>query len=222
MERLFMSVNSATTPAQTLQQSTETIQPAQPGQPTAPPSNSGFNNLLSGAGDLFRQATEVVSDPRAQAVARVAGRNPQLAGLLIRIGASGNNFSLNDISRDEVLLIANNIDLMEETGLLQSISSELPSSVNKILEFRKNNPQLFRTGISLANRFPSVVDFGLRAGRFFSSEAVSNFIENVSSRVRAIPQHVGTFINSASLSLQSVYERAGNLFNRGINAIRFW
>lgn len=195
--------------------------------------NTNTNVAVDNSGNIFgrvlnagNRLIQVVTDPRAQALARVSISNPRLGALLLRLGTSENidinslrqedltlivdnldllqesgfldairndindprleaflklrnkdkglsdslarlfirsitteNFNINDITTDEMLLIGNNLDVIEETGLLSSIRNDLPSEVNKVLEFRENNPGLFRTALKLGNTFPFLIDF---------------------------------------------------------------
>ncbi len=103
-----------------------------------------------------------INDPRLEAFLRLRSRDKGLSDSLARLfirSVTTENFNINDITTDEMLLIGNNLDVIEETGLLSSIKSDLPSEVNKVLEFRENNPGLFRTALKLGNTFPFLVDF---------------------------------------------------------------
>ena len=104
-----------------------------------------------------------INDPRFEAFLSLRSRNSELADSLANLfvrAITTENFGVNDITRDELLLVANNIGPIEQSGLLSTIRNDLPTEVNQILTFRENNPGLFNAAVRLGNTFPSLVDFG--------------------------------------------------------------
>ena len=114
----------------------------------------------SGMLDLIRND---INDQRLEAFLRLRERNKQVADslgqLFIRL-TTNRNLNLNDLTNDEILLIANNISLMEETGLLQALQNDLPPGFQDVLRFRTNNPWLFNRLVDLGNTFPCLIDWG--------------------------------------------------------------
>ncbi len=104
-----------------------------------------------------------INDPRFKAFLKLREKDKNVADSLARLFARAitkPNFGINDITNDELLLIANNLELMEETGFLNTIRSDLPSEVHRVLEFRENNPNTFGAARWLGNTFPFLIDFG--------------------------------------------------------------
>ncbi len=177
-------------------------------------------DLLQRSG-LLNAVRADINDPRFDAFLRLRERDPQVADSLARFfvrAVTTENFGINDITRDDVLLIANNIDLMRETGLLQAIENDLPEEARQTLRFRDNNPLLCRGAVAVGQRFPWLIDRGLGVGRFISSPPVQRFIEGVSSTISNIGTFCGNVVTGAGELVQSARRLAGNLIDR----IRFW
>lgn len=177
-------------------------------------------DLLQRSG-LLNAVRADINDPRFDAFLRLRERNPQVADSLAQFvvrAVTTENFGINDITSDDVLLIANNIDLMRETGLLQAIENDLPEEARQALHFRDRNPLLCRGVVALGERFPWLIDRGLGVGRFIASPPVQRFIEGVSSTVSNVGTFCGNVVTGAGELIQSAGRLAGNVIDR----IRFW
>ncbi len=104
-----------------------------------------------------------INDPRLEAFLRLRARDSTLADSLAHLfvrAITTENFGVNDITTDEILLISNNIELIRETGFLDAIRSDLPAGARQAIEFSEDHPALFQTCLVLGNTCPFLVDFG--------------------------------------------------------------
>ncbi len=119
--------------------------------------------LLHSSG-MLEIAKSEINDPAYDAFVRLMNKNPQLARSLASLGLRAlttENFGINNITNDEILLIMNDLDLLnEKDGILNALGDRLPKEVREMVDLCEKYPRTYNSTRRILNTFPSFIDHG--------------------------------------------------------------
>ena len=120
-------------------------------------------SLLHSSG-MLEAIKKEVNDPAYDAFLKLLNKDPKLASSLASLAfraLTTENFGINNITNDEILLIMNNLDLLKsKDGILNALGERLPKEVKTLIDLSERYPRTYNGIRRLLNTSPSLIDHG--------------------------------------------------------------